>query len=53
MDNRLRFLYCDATELWGHITRGRPGAESPGKDMENSRRKNRGMKGHVETTEIK
>ena len=36
MDNRWRFLYCDMTELWGHVQRagagnGKPGAsEVPG-----------------------
>ena len=25
MDNRLRFLYCVRTELWGHVWKAQPG----------------------------
>ena len=30
MDNRLRFLYCSVTELWGHRAITRPGNEKTG-----------------------
>ena len=29
MDNRLKFLYCLITELWGHMFRSRAGKGSP------------------------
>ena len=41
MDNRLRFLYCDMTELWGHVWRAQPGNGIPGQAKEGSDRKNR------------
>jgi hypothetical protein len=30
MDNRLKFLYCRITELWGHRGKGRAGNEKTG-----------------------
>ena len=30
MDNRLRFLYCVMTELWGRAWRARAGSGEPG-----------------------
>ena len=30
MDNRLKFLYCDISEMWGHRTKGEPGNEKTG-----------------------
>ncbi len=30
MDNRLRFLYYDMTELWGHVQRAEAGNGKPG-----------------------
>ena len=30
MDNRLKFLYCLITELWGHMFRSRAGKGKPG-----------------------
>ena len=30
MDNRWRFLYCDMTELWGHVQRAEAGNGKPG-----------------------
>ena len=41
MDNRLIFLYCDATELWGHAREAPPGMEYPGKAERAGTRKNR------------
>ena len=41
MDNRLRFLYCVRTELWGHVWKAQPGNGIPGQAKEESHRKNR------------
>ncbi len=30
MDNRLKFLYCRVTELWGHARKAWPGNEETG-----------------------
>ena len=30
MDNRLKFLYCSITELWGHRGEHKPGMEKTG-----------------------
>ena len=30
MDNRLKFLYCISSELWGHRTEVKPGNEKTG-----------------------
>lgn len=40
MDNRLKFLYYDITELWGHVWRagagnGKPGASEIGEKLAN------------------
>ena len=40
MDNRLKFLYYDITELWGHVWRagagnGKPGASEIGEELAN------------------
>ena len=40
MDDRWRFLYCDATELRGHTREARPGKEYPGKTVSAGMRKN-------------
>ena len=29
MDNRLKFLYCDISELWGHSGKHEPEKENP------------------------
>lgn len=40
MDNRLKFLYCLITELWGRGGRPRAGKGKPGASMRVRRRKN-------------
>ena len=41
MDDRLIFLYCDATELRGHAREAPPGMEYRGKAERGGTRKNR------------
>ena len=38
MDNRLKFLYCDITELWGHRERAGAGTGKTGASIESEGR---------------
>ena len=53
MDNRWRFLYCDATELRGHAREAPPGKEPRGKRNVQLPGKTGSGRTRRETTEIK
>ena len=53
MDDRWRFLYCDATELRGHTREAPPGMESRGKRNVGAQGKTGAGTTRRETTEIK
>ena len=53
MENRWRFLYCDATELRGHAREAPPGEEPRGKRNVQAIGKSVAGRTRRETTEIK
>ena len=47
MDNRLKFLYYDITELWGHVWRAGAGNGKPGASRVPDTQANPGVNGKL------
>ena len=47
MDNRLIFLYCGMTELWGHVRKAEAGNGKPGASRVPDTQANPGVNGKL------